>query len=262
MSSLFGDDAEYRHSISESGRFGLSVGRIDVPFSASADTSLTRVRELIAGAAAAEDVIVLRYPSAWVRWPAELHSCGRDLIHADALIHFELGLEAPLPGRTAPSGLRVLEADDLDVGKLEELVPEIFRDHTNHYLANPLFDPSAVIAGYQEWVRLSLARDRAVVLLDAGEPAGFLTFSAEGPRAELSLGGVLPKARRRGAFTALMVEAGRSAATAGCRSVGGPTHVQNVGTQRAFTAAGYRPAHAFNTMHAVRAGLLGARLGL
>ncbi len=262
MTDLFADShVEYVHSEVESLRFDISVGRITVPFASDPVTSLHEVRELLSSSE--DDVVVLRYPSERVTWSAALRSAGRDLIHADAMVHCEQGLVDSLP--SLPMGwpredLHLVSGQDVDSASLDALVPVIFDGYTNHYSSNPLFNPRDVVAGYQEWVLTSLRREHVVCIVDhAGDPLGFVTFSAEDGRGDLHLGGITPRLRRQGAYTALLAQAGRLAAAAGCSSAGGPTQVQNVATQRVLAAAGYQPRAATNTMHAVRPGLLSSR---
>lgn len=262
MSDLLdGTAVSYAPSEVESRRFGVSVGRLVAPFDAEPTAALGDVRDALESAE--EDVVVLRYPSAHVRWFADLLPIERDLIHADSMVHCEQRLaDLPaLPAGWPRDDLTLLSGDEVrdrvDLAALERLVPVVFEGYTNHYMANPLFDPQDVVAGYQEWIRTSLRQDHVVCVLDpAGDPQGFVTVGVGGTRGDLMLGGVAPAARRRHAYTALLITGGRVARDAGCELAGGPTQVQNVATQRVLAAAGYRPTYGISTVHAVRKGLL------
>ena len=176
------------------------------------------------------------------------------------MVYFERELTGPASDDEdvePPPDLRLVDGRAVDSVALLELVPQIFGESISHYRANPLFDKDAALSGYQEWVSASLSGDRVVCIADALlRPLGFLTLTTAGQRAELLLGGVAAVARRRGGFTAAFTKAAQIARAAGCDSVVGPTHVANVGTQRAFFAAGFRPVAATTTVHAVRPGLL------
>ncbi len=262
MSDLFDDtEVDYAHSEVESRRFGRSVARLTVPFAADLDASLPRVMELLASSV--DDVVIMRYPSSQATWFATLLGTGRDLLYADAMVYFERALAESVPefpdGWDAPD-LRLAEGHEVDAEALVGVIPQIFDQFVNHYRANPMFDPDAAVAGYQEWVQNSLRRDRVVCVIDERSgPQGFLALNVDAPRAELLIGGVAPPVRRRQAFTAILLRAARVAREAGCTSVVGPTHVQNVATQRVFGAAGYLPVASVTTVHAVRPGLLSPR---
>ena len=71
MSDLFTDsEVGYEHSLIESRRFGVSVGRLTVPFATGPDLALAEVREILA--ATPDDVVIVRYPSVRTAWFAEL----------------------------------------------------------------------------------------------------------------------------------------------------------------------------------------------
>jgi len=260
VTNLFtGTDVTYRHSEPESRRFGLAVARMDVQFASDPVASLETVREQLD--ASRDDVIVLRYPSERVGWFASLRDGGWDVLHAGSLVHFERSLTEPLPplppGWPRPD-LRLVGGDEVDQAALELLVLEVFARHESHYLANPLFDRPAVLAGYQEWVVRSLHTERvACVVASDGRPQGFLAFTCAPERSDQLIGGVAQAAQRQHVFHALFVEVARLAAEAGSLSVGGPTAVHNVATQRVYASAGYHARWASETVHLIRPGLLG-----
>ena len=259
MNDFFSSTAvHYRHSPAETRRFGLSVGRLVAPAASDPATSLSLTLELLTSAA--EDMVVLRYPSDRVTWFAQLRTTGRDLIHADSMIYFDRDLTRgvpELPPGWPPTGFRLVGKHEVDVDALLSLVPAIFDRLGNHYVANPILDHGAALEGYQEWVRHSLTHDEVVCVVDADHyPLGFLTLTTGSPRAELLLGGIVPRARRQGAFGAVFAMAARVAGESGSAVVGGPTHLHNVATQRAFWGAGYRPAAGVTTVHALRPGLI------
>lgn len=264
MGDLFADtEVHYEHSPLESRRFGMSVGRLNVPFESDPDDSFPRVRDLLA--ASRDEVVVLRYPSERVAWFAELLQVGRDLLYADSMLYFERDLSGPPPefsGWSPEPGVSLVDGHDVDLSALVDLLPSIFTTSYSHYMANPLFDRRATMAGYQEWLHASIQRDQVVCLVGRShEPLGFATVTTEQSRAVLPFGGLAKAARKKGAFSALITRAVQIAHGAGCASAVGPTHIQNIATQRALVVAGFRPLAAVNTVHVVRTGLLSSLRG-
>jgi len=62
---------------------------------------------------------------------------------------------------------------------VDEVVGAAFSDYGSHYASNPLFDPTAALAGYQEWARASIDRGAGGVLtlLRSGVPIGVATVA-------------------------------------------------------------------------------------
>jgi GNAT superfamily N-acetyltransferase len=238
-----------RPSAYETKRFGVSVDRVTV--SASAGATLAEVQAAVERSEA--DVVVVRYPAREVGWFAALALGFRTALLADSLVYWSLPAgkgrrPAPLAGFTA--GLDKQIDDDL----VDDLVGDIFGDYGNHYCANPLFDRSAALAGYQEWARRSVAEAGAVVLRGPDRRVlGLATVDHSGSWTEIELAGVVPAEQGRGRYGHLL--AAVEDATGAARLVIS-TQGHNTGVQRAWARYGFEPVHTLLTVHLVKPGLL------
>ena len=138
-----------RHSRLESRRFGVSVGRLTVPFGSDADGSLPTVRELLA--TSRDDVVILRYPSERVTWFASAPRRGtgprpRGLACSTSSA-ISAGSRPTCPHGPSIRNLSLVDGRDVDSSALVDLVPRVFATSHSHYTANPLFDPRATRAG-------------------------------------------------------------------------------------------------------------------
>lgn len=246
-------------SAAESARFGLTVSRVVV----GADT------EDVAAAAAAletvlrdaaEDLVVVRYPSQWARLGAAAAASGRAILPADVLMYWEIpaaALRTDAPALAAQD-LRLIvpgRADDEIVGALRTVVADSFRGYGNHYTANPALDPELALAGYLEWAETSLRRNPSDVVLLArgGTPAGIATLegSPDGRDLEILLAGMTGALQGQGLYAHLLAGIAEEAAARGFERVIISTQAHNVRAQRAWVRAGFKPFAAVTTLHAV-----------
>ncbi|GIH89508.1 GNAT family N-acetyltransferase [Planobispora siamensis] len=244
---------EIRQSPLESARFGRPVERLTVP--AGERPGFSRVREALLESAA--DVVVLRYPAEYVDWFAMLSLPGRIPLFAGSLTYWNLAAGRGR-GPQAEEGLWTAELDD--PAAVSALVAEIFAEYGNHYAANPLFDDSRALAGYQEWAGASAAGGRCLALWGRGpggepEVLGLATVD-DGPGTEILLAGVVPAARGRGRYAHLLRAVEERALGRGSAEVVISTQEHNTRVQRAWARYGFRPSHAVLTVHLVRSGLL------
>lgn len=229
-----------RTSPLESRRFGHSVARAAVPLDAEADSA--SILALTAGAT--EDVVVLRYPAARVELYAEL-AAHHDTLLADTLVYWRLRTGA---GRRPAAEPGLVGAEEpLDGVDTSALVGEIFTGYGSHYLANPLFDAEAALAGYREWATASVARTPPVVLRQDGEPIAIATVDRASDHLEIELAGVRPGAQRGGRYAHLL--AAVEDVAEGLPEVVISTQGHNVNVQRAWARYGFEPVAAFVTVH-------------
>jgi hypothetical protein len=233
----------------DSKRFKLSIDRISV--SASAGTPLPEVRAAVDKSTA--DVVVLRYPAREVTWFAALASGSRTALLADSQVYWSLPVgkghrPAPLAGFNARMEK---EVEDLLV---DDLVGDVFGDSGNHYCANPIFDRSLALAGYQEWARHSVADHGAVVLRGPDRRVlALATLDQQRSWTEVQLAGVVPAEQGRGRYGHLLA-AVEDASTS--RRLVISTQGHNTGVQRAWARYGFEPVHTLLTLHLVTNRLL------
>ncbi|GAA1591039.1 hypothetical protein GCM10009789_51210 [Kribbella sancticallisti] len=230
-------------------RFRVSIDRISV--SASAGTPLPEVLAAVDKSTA--DVVVLRYPTREVTWFAALAAGPRTALLADSQVYWSLPVgkgtrPAPLAGFNA--SLENSANDDL----VDDLVGDVFGDSGNHYCANPLFERSQALAGYQEWARQSIADQGAVVL--RGPDHRVLALAAIDQQrswTEVQLAGVVPAEQGRGRYAHLLA-AVEDACTSKRLVISTQGH--NTGVQRAWARYGFEPVHSLLTVHLVTSRLL------
>lgn len=254
QSAITGREVALRASPLESRRFGMSFGRAEVPLGvADQDAALDAVLTFLGDDT---DVMVVRHPSARVDWFARLRESGRDLIAADTLVYWRLAVGAgrsPEPEIAITS--RVVETPEPDL--VEGLVTDMFAGYGNHYLANPLLDPGAALAGYVEWGHRSAIEDTAVIVSRTGDgPIGLATMETADGVSEIQLAGIRQSAQRQGVYPHLLAACEEVARAAGAASLVISTQAHNTNVQRAWARHGFEPVGSVSTVHAVRRGLL------
>jgi RimJ/RimL family protein N-acetyltransferase len=264
---LTGTDVRVTGSPVESARFGVSIARLTVGCELPTngpefDAAATAVSDALARSP--DDVVVVRYPAQAIRLGPVIAQSGRDVLPAGALTYW--GASADSVPVITDNGLDVVPATRLpgsaaDVERMvDDMIADSFAGYGNHYLANPLLDSGAALAGYQEWARRSLSGDRdALVLVDSGRPIGMATLAeSHDGRAHLEvlLAGLIATAQGRGSYGVLLAACAAKARRRGLGRLIISTQVHNVRAQRAWARLGLRPFAAVETVHAVRAGLL------
>jgi ribosomal protein S18 acetylase RimI-like enzyme len=145
---------------------------------------------------------------------------------------------------------------------VDAVVAASFAGYGNHYLANPLLDPAAALAGYQEWARLTVSAHPEDVLLlrRGGQVIGVATCHAspEDDHLEILLAGLLPTAQGRGLYAHLLAGCATHARHRGLARLIISTQAHNVRVQRAWARAGLLPFGAVETVHCLHPGLLAA----
>lgn len=231
-------------SQAETARFGLRVARW-TPEAPGAQIDPTGF-----------DVVIVRRPESWVdRWIDLTRFDDHVAVHADTLLywewndrgeHLDVREEARIVG---DAGSPVVEA----------LVRDVFAGYHNHYMANPLFAPELVLAGYVEWALATVARVPGAFIGVGGhdEIAGFgvIDWAAETP--DVRLAGVASSARGQGWYVELVARMMLAARVRGAGRLRISTQAQNLTVQRTWASYGWRPIEALETTHLIRRELLG-----
>lgn len=262
---LQGSGVAWAASPAESARFGLGMARLTVGWDVRPDGPVVvgPVAEEVTRRLRGDDaeVVVVRYPASSLELASAVARSGRQVLPAGSLTYWstssgEVARPEPVPGQ------EVLALADLPGGEVERsavvdaVVADAFSGYGNHYAANPLLDPAAALAGYQEWARRSALADPhdALVLVLDGTVVGLATLvdsrSPDG-HLEVLLAGLATAAQGRGRYASLLAAVARAARARGRRSVIISTQSHNVRVQRAWARAGLRPFAAVETVHAV-----------
>lgn len=258
--SLFsGETLDVTDSPLETQRFGLSVARATVPFGADRGSALDQVGSVLRDSSA--DLVVLRYPAAYVDWFARLLTPGRDLLAADTLVYWRLApldSAAPFPTETLPDGLVIEWDPTIEPTQVAALVDDIFGDYSNHYRANPLLDRDVVREGYRDWAARSVVDGHCVTLRQGSSVLGLATVETTPGTAEVLLAGIGSAHQGHGLYRHLLVGCAQLGAAHGAGHLVISTQGHNTGVQRAWARAGLEPVGTTLTLHAVRRGLLAA----
>ena len=264
---LTGTDVRLSSNAVETARFGVSIARLSVGWDLpTSGPTFEFAAEAVSDALARspDDVVVVRYPAQVIRLGAVVARSGRTVVPAGALTYW--GARAESVPTVTGEDLAVEPAASLpgsaaDVGRmLDDVVADSFAGYGNHYLANPLLDSGAALAGYQEWARRSLPGDRdALVLVGSTGPIGVATLvgSHDGrSHLEVLLAGLVSAAQGRGSYAVLLSACAGEARRRGLDRLIISTQVHNVRVQRAWARLGLRPFAAVETVHAVRTALV------
>lgn len=256
---LQGDTISHVVSGLESDRFGLTIGRVVVGDQASEETAS---RDLTATLdSAAEELLIVRWPTRMTTLGAAAAASQRAIIPADVLMYWEVPADGLRPDQVALTerGLRTsvpTAADPVSLAALEHVVRDSFRDYGNHYTANPRLDRELALTGYLDWATRSLVDDPqdVVLLLHEDEPVAVATLSAGGGGADLEilLAGLTGATQGQGWYQHLLAAVGDQARARGCTRVIISTQAHNLRVQRAWARAGFRPFGAVTTVHAMR----------
>jgi len=260
-----------RDSPAETERFGCSIQRVTIgPGPVEPAALLAQIEHLPA------DVLVVRYDAARLELPGTLARSRRAVVPAGTLTYWEKPVSDTAPGApppappATPSGLAVVPANAMGVqapgglaavtAVVREIVLTSFDDYRNHYSANPLLDPAAALAGYQEWAVRSLMDDpgNVLVMTEHDKPVGMATLEPgpDGHDLEILLAGLVPAAQGRRLYASLLQACEVVAAARGASRLVISTQVHNVRVQRAWAREGLRPFAAVETVHLIDRDLL------
>ncbi|MEO5743824.1 MAG: GNAT family N-acetyltransferase [Terracoccus sp.] len=257
--ALQGDVITHAASALESKRFGLTIGRVVVgqqATEASCSKTLTALLDT-----AAEELLIVRWPTHMLTLGAAAAASQRAIIPADVLMYWEVPAGELRPPTAAIAELGLVtavptEADSASRAALEHVVRDSFRDYGNHYTANPRLDRELALAGYLDWATRSLSEDPqdVVLLLHRDEPVGVatLTVGGGGDDLEVLLAGLTGATQGQGWYQYLLAGVGESARARGCSRVIISTQAHNLRVQRAWSRAAFRPFGALTTVHAMR----------
>ena len=237
-------------SASESGRFGLHVGRLTVPPDVSADHALEAARDAVRAE---------RFALIIVRLPQPMGVRGLDGIEViDAGCAVTYGAEVdPLRALSRAAGAgHVLRRIERWGAREAAIVEEIFAGYRNHVAANPRLDASLVPAGYADWSARhvdSRVSGDCYLLGDAeGRDVAFAAVAPDADTLVIDLAGVLPAHRGCGVYQVLLDLIEDEAATRGLKRISISTQVETVVAIRAWERRGWTETAREWTLHLMR----------
>lgn len=238
---------EFVPSPRESARFGLRIGRASVDTIDAADLVSALEREPL-------DVAILRVPSRAIEGLDDLGRYGLSLIIADTLVRYEIDLRSRDASANA-SGVVLRPATRNDSRLLESTTRETFAGYISHYHANPRFPPNKILDGYAEWATTHLDPDDdhtgAWIIERDGGTVGFSCYRLD-TKDSLAVGvlnGIVPRARGKGNYRAMLRRMLDHFARLGIRRFSIATQAHNVAVQRTWTSEGLVLCDVNNTVH-------------
>ncbi|MEY4539982.1 MAG: hypothetical protein RLZZ306_1739 [Bacteroidota bacterium] len=201
------------------------------------------------------DLIILRLPSATKDQHSALHQLGYQVIHADTLVYYFCTLNNEITPLRNDLSFEVISEENKDF--LNEIVPIIFKDYTNHYASNPNLDQAKTSEGYIEWAKSYLTTtnpNRISWLVKNGNVIiGFATcsFNQEKNECEGVLYGVMPEASGKGVYTDIIRFTQSYFKDLGYKTMWVSTQIQNYSVQKAWIKESFLLKKAFDTYHII-----------
>ncbi len=171
----------------------------------------------------------------------------------DTLAYYRRDLaKSPIPRDTGQAVIRPVNAGEEHA--VRAVAAEAFKGYAGHYHADEKLERPLCDAIYPDWAfRSCISRDAAREVLVAelkGSIVGFATLRMNNSEeAEGVLFGVLPRARRRGIYRSLMIQALNWCLMKGAAHMAISTQITNIVVQKVWVRLGLEPSHSQYTLH-------------
>jgi GNAT superfamily N-acetyltransferase len=225
------------HSDLDSARFGIPIARATLATPDDVDAMVDSARQQ--GTA----MVIVRVPAEKSTVVQRIERHGGRL--CDTLVHHARSLEQALPD-VSP---KVRPAKSGDIDAIGSIAAAAFAGYGGHYHTDPRLDRHAADAGYVDWARRSLGRERVIVIEDDGVVTGFLAMRHDSGETDIVLNAVHPDHQRGGLYSALVAASLTASRNAGSRRCTVSTQVWNVAVQKVWVRLGFEPTHAVHTFH-------------
>lgn len=237
----------------ESQRFGMSIGRLLVPF----DSSITDGEIATQCSESAFKLIFVRAHSSRNLLAESLSSIPTHrTLHADSLLYFGLPLRAlnseplSIPAVTSMGALKESEHHSF-----LELVRETFASYLNHYSANSLLSKHSALEGYVEWASTLLNNTQGHIFVARNDKEQLLSFIAiqrDGQISEIILNGTSPSAQGLGIYATLLSFVRSELFNLGFNELVTSTQSSNSNVIKVWIKSGFNFFAAINTFHVIK----------
>lgn len=198
------------------------------------------------------DTLIMRLPIDQASTLACLHDVGLTPIFGDVQVHYDVALSEFTATDDRP-GFELMPIEAADALKLHNLAKEVFNDYSSHYSANPLLPRSSISDGYADWAvrHIGIAETPVWFVYDNGDLVGFTACKVDAASGSVRgvLNGILPAARGRGCYSAMLHKMLKLFSKAGMRTFMITTQVHNIAVQRAWASAGLKLRGVDCTVH-------------
>jgi hypothetical protein len=239
-----GDAIDVVHSLVESQRLGLTVGRCSIPVG----SNLLDEEVVLKVVNSAFDLVILRYPSARTRLNHLIAAQSKNSFQADTLLYFSRDIDQNGVGQsTEVVGVRSARAHDEEA--IRNVALKAFKSYGSHYSTNPRIDRSRVLDGYVDWASRQM-HDATVVLVHQTEVVdGFLSLNINDGVAEIVLNAVDPSAQNQGVYQRLLDGTVRIAYENNYKKIITSTQLTNYKVMRVWTKNKFSIFLSLNTVH-------------
>lgn len=200
------------------------------------------------------DLLIVRIPVTLSEDLHKLTNIGFSAILADTLVYYYTNLQQS-EIKEPKNQLIFEEVSDRNVHLIEQAIPEIFAEYTNHYTSNPSLDRTKITLGYIEWAKgFVKEKDRSkiswIVYKDK-TPIGFATCSVNDSTSECEgvLYGVLPGFSGGGVYSDIIRFTQNYFKKQGISVMKVSTQIQNFAVQKVWAREGFVLKEAFYTFH-------------
>jgi RimJ/RimL family protein N-acetyltransferase len=167
----------------------------------------------------------------------------------ETMMHYEFDCRRELPHIETPFAIRLATEADRDAAVA--LARSAFMGHYGRFHSDPRFTREEATRVYEEWVRSSFDgwADTILVAEDEGRVIGMVSCRRmEDRRVRISLALVEASHRYRGLARAFGIAVMRRYRDS-TDTLDGPTHIRNLGVQRAYLALGWELRESTYTFH-------------
>ncbi len=201
------------------------------------------------------DILILRVESHKKEKQSNIASLGFPYIHCDNLVYYKSDLINGIP-KPLKNNLIFKEVDHSNAFELEGMIPLIFNDYQNHYMANPYLDKSGIIEGYIEWAKAYISSDNSgkiswLVSNKNNDLVGFATcnFNEVTKVCEGILYGILPNMSGGGIYSDLIRFTQMYFKEKGFEQMLVSTQIQNYAVQKVWSREGFYLYNSYDTYH-------------
>lgn len=237
----------------ESQRFGLSIGRLLIPFdSPVSDKEIAT----LCSQSEFELVFVRAHSSRNLLAESLLSLPAHRSLHADSLLYFGQSCRAlnTVPvANPAVSSMGTLKESEHQL--FLEIVRETFASYVNHYSANSLLPKHLALDGYVEWASTLLENPQGHIFVARNTQEQLLSFIAiqsNDQTSEIILNGTSPSAQGLGIYPTLLSFVCSELFRLGFHELVTSTQSSNSNVIKVWINSGFNFLAAINTFHIIK----------
>ena len=200
------------------------------------------------------DLLILRVPCEKKNEHYKLYKKDYTVLHADTLVYYFSSLKK-MGLLDIRNDLKFVPLSTENQHILNEIIPMIFKDYTNHYFSNPFLDKFNIYEGYVEWAKSYAGKTDSKrlgwLVYSKDQICSFATCSLDDSKKECEgiLFGVLPSFSGKGIYTDLIKFTQNYFKEKGFNTMWVSTQIQNYSVQKSWINTGFVFKKAIDTYH-------------